>query len=170
MLSTIQYFSFDNIWYWSTFLLLWTLSAHRFLGVPYYYWILAKKGDLDVRTYIEMVAPNSARISVQHIQLRSPFIVFGAIGFIFSFWAVTGFRYDHEYLQSTFLLIAPLFLALLLRIPLARAIADGPHDFDAMFVTVRRYRRIHMVIAAGVIFGATMYGLIYDFIHGGVLA
>jgi len=63
-----------------------------------------------------------------------------------------------------------LFLALLLRIPLARAIADGPHDFDAMFVTVRRYRRIHMVIAAGVIFGATMYGLIYNFIHGGVLA
>jgi hypothetical protein len=29
---------------------------------------------------------------------------------------------------------------------------------------------MHMVIAAGVIFGATMYGLIYNFIHGGVLA
>jgi hypothetical protein len=170
MLSTLQYFSFNNIWFWVIFLLLWTLSAHRFLGVPFYYWILAIRGDHAMKNYLETVVPRTADVAIAHFSMRSPVVFFAILGFVFAFWAVAGFANDHEFLQASFLLFAPLALTLLLRLALARAIARGPYDFDTMYVRVRRYRRIHLFIAALVIFFVTMYGLIFNLTHRGLLS
>lgn len=169
-MATIQYFSFDSVWYWIVFIFGWTLSVHRFLGVPYYYWTLAARGDDQLRDYVITVVPRAAQIFVDHFSIRRPVVFYGAVGFVLSIWATTGFLYDHEFLQATFVLVVPLMGTFYLRLSLARGIAQAPQEFDVLFAAVRRVRRIHIAIAFGVIFFTTIYGMIYNFAHSGVLA
>ena len=167
--QTLHFYSFDNIWFWIVFILAWTISTHRVLGTPYYYWISAQRGNDDMRAFVSITAPRAARILIDNTQIKSPALVWGAIGFVGSCWGVSAFKYDHEFLQATFLLAIPLILVFPLRLSLARAISQCDNDFEVMYPIVRRYRRIHLIISAVVIFAVTLYGMFYNFLHSGVL-
>jgi hypothetical protein len=93
----------------------------------------------------------------------------GAVSFVIALWGFSGFLYDHELLQATFLLFVPLLSVVPLRLWLARNLDGAEVTYEIYYGLITRYRRLCMMVAAFTIFLSTFWGMIYNLAHANIL-
>ena len=84
-------------------------------------------------------------------------------------WGFSGFLYDHELLQATFLLFVPLLSVVPLRLWLARNLDGAEVTYEIYYGLITRYRRLCLMVAAFTIFLSTFWGMIYNLAHANIL-
>jgi hypothetical protein len=93
----------------------------------------------------------------------------GAVSFVIALWGFSGFLYDYELLQATFLLFVPLLSVVPLRLWLARKLEGAEVTYETYYGLITRYRRLCMMVAAFTIFLSTFWGMIYNLAHANIL-
>ena len=74
-------------------------------GIAYYYWKLGKNADADVQVRMMDATLLQAQVALSYSEIRYPSLTMGAVSFVIALWGFSGFLYDHELLQATFLLL-----------------------------------------------------------------
>ncbi len=157
------------MWFWVLFILVWTALTSRVFGLPYYYWKLAKNADSDVQVRMMDATLLQAQVTLSYSKMRYPNVTIGTLSFLIALWGFSGFLYDQELLQATFLLFVPLVSIIPLRLWLARKLESAELRYDVYYGLITRYRRICMMIAALTIFISTFWGMIYNLAHANIL-
>ena len=93
----------------------------------------------------------------------------GAVSFVIALWVFSGFLYDYELLQATFLLFVPLLIVVPLRLWLARKLEGAEVTYETYYGLITRYRRLCLMVAAFTIFLSTFWGMIYNLEHANIL-
>jgi len=110
-----------------------------------------------------------AQVALSHSGIRYPSLTTGAVSFVIALWGFSGFLFDHELLQATFLLFVPLLSLVPLRLWLARKLECAEATYETYHGLITRYRRLCMMIAAFTIFISTFWGMIYNLAHANIL-
>ena len=157
------------MWFWALLVLIWTLITSRVMGLPYYYWKLGKNAEADVQARMMDATLLQAQVALSYSEIRYPNLSMGAVSFVIALWGVSGFLYDHELLQATFLLFVPLLSVVLLRLWLARKLDGAEFTYETYYGLITRYRRLCLMVAAFTIFLSTFWGVIYNLAHANIL-
>jgi hypothetical protein len=110
-----------------------------------------------------------AQVALSYSEIRYPSLSMGAVSFVIALWGVSGFLYDHELLQATFLLFVPLLSVVPLRLWLARKLDGAEVTYETYYGLITRYRRLCLMVAAFTIFLSTFWGMIYNLAHANIL-
>ncbi|MGA0965393.1 MAG: hypothetical protein ACO3RM_10805 [Paracoccaceae bacterium] len=168
-MNQVDTYAFSSIWFWALLILIWTLITSRVMGLPYYYWKLGKNADADVQARMMDATLLQAQVALSHSGIRYPSLTTGAVSFVIALWGFSGFLFDHELLQATFLLFVPLLSLVPLRLWLARKLECAEATYETYHGLITRYRRLCMMIAAFTIFISTFWGMIYNLAHANIL-
>ena len=168
-LNQIDTYAFSSMWFWALLILIWTLITSRVMGLPYYYWKLGKNADADVQARIMDATLLQAQVTLSYSEIRYPSLTMGAVSFVIALWGFSGFLYDYELLQATFLLFVPLLSVVPLRLWLARKLEGAEVTYETYYGLITRYRRLCMMVAAFTIFLSTFWGMIYNLAHTNIL-
>ena len=168
-MNQVDTYAFSSIWFWALLILIWTLITSRVMGLPYYYWKLGKNADADVQARMMDATLLQAQVALSHSGIRYPSLTTGAVSFVIALWGFSGFLFDHELLQATFLLFVPLLSLVPLRLWLARKLECAEATYETYDGLITRYRRLCMMIAAFTIFISTFWGMIYNLAHANIL-
>jgi hypothetical protein len=168
-LDHVDTYAFNSMWFWALLIVVWTLITSRVMGLPYYYWKLAKNADADVQARMMDATLLQAQVALSYSKLRCPSLTMGSISFVIALWGVSAFRYDHELLQATFLLLVPLLATIPLKLWLARQLETAETVYETYHGLIKRYRRLCMMVAAFTIFLSTFWGMIYNLAHANIL-
>ena len=166
----IEFSSFSSIWYWLGLLVVWSAATHRTLGVPFYYWILARRGDDYMRYYLEQLVPENAQLTLRMYQGASWVVFAASASFLVTTWAVLAFYYQSEILQALFFLLVPLSGVAVIRYQFARVIVRTNPQFDDLFRVMYRFRIYTMILAAAIIFLTTFWGMWVNMVNSGILS
>lgn len=151
--------SFSNLWYWIGLAVLWSSVSHWIIGVPYDAILRAKRGkpetalsDLHalVRVHVNRIL-YIADVSGAWIAL------FGSM--ILTALAISAFRYDVEFAQAVFLLLAPMALVGALSIRTSRRIRANGLEGESLIRALLRHRFGTQLIGVVSIFVTAMYGM-----------
>ena len=168
-MNQVDTYAFSSIWFWALLILIWTLVISRVMGLPYYYWKLGKNADADIKARMMNATLLQAQVVVSHSEIRYPSLTTGAVSFVVSLWGFSGFLFDHELLQATFLIFVPLLSVVPLRLWLARKLEGAEATYETYHGLITRYRRLCIMIAALTIFISTFWGMIFNLAHANIL-
>jgi hypothetical protein len=168
-LNQVDTYAFSSMWFWALLVLIWTLITSRVMGLPYYYWKLGKNAEADVQARMMDATLLQAQVALSYSEIRYPNLSMGAVSFVIALWGVSGFLYDHELLQATFLLFVPLLSVVPLRLWLARKLDGAEFTYETYYGLITRYRRLCLMVAAFTIFLSTFWGMIYNLAHANIL-
>lgn len=166
----IEFSSFSSIWYWLGVLVVWTAATHRTMGVPFYYWILARRGDDYMRYYLEQLVPENAQLTLKMYQGASWVAFAASASFLLTTWIVLAFYYQSEILQALFFLLVPLSGVAVIRYQFARIITKTNPQFDDLYRVMYRFRLYTMLLAATSIFLTTTWGMWVNMVNSGILS
>lgn len=150
--------SFSNLWYWISLAVMWSMTSHWVLGVPFDMITRARRqggaAEADLETIVRI---NVARLifiaDVSGVWLAG-FVCFGLTSL-----AVLGFVYGVEFAQALFLIFAPISLVGLLSLRTARRVSTLDGAGEQLYRLLRRHRVTVQVIGMISIFVTSMWGM-----------
>lgn len=161
--ETIDMRSFSNLWYWIGLAVMWSVSSHWILGVPFDMVLRARRAGPGSEAAEDLV--DLARIGVLRT-LRVARIagvwITGIAAFLLTGMIVLGFGYGVEFAQALFFMIAPLFGLQVLALRTARKIRAEDPDLARLCQMLHRHRVMVQVIGMAMIFVTSMYGMIVN--------
>lgn len=138
--------AFLSLWFWALAGLAWSFACHWTAGVPNDLIDRARRGeDAAAADIAALVAIQSRRIAALGL-LRS--LIAGISGFALAVLGTLGLWFGDPPALALFLLAAPLALAVLFSVRLARRLGQGEMPVDRLLAALRRQRLISQLLAA----------------------
>lgn len=157
--------SFSNLWYWIALAVMWSTASHWVLGIPFD--MVARARKHGGRTMDDLEA--LARINVTRLLLIGRLAGLWLIGvfcFVLAGLFTSGFFYDIEFAQATFLLLFPLAVIWLLSLNTAATIQAQHLAGEALCRQIIRHRFYIQVLGLLFIFMTAMWGMYQNFTIG----
>ena len=151
--------SFSNLWYWIGLAVLWSSVSHWIIGVPYDAVLRARRGKPEnaLSDLHALVRVHVNRI-LYIVDVSGAWIaLFGSM--TLTALALAAFRYDVEFAQAVFLLVAPMTLVGALSARTSRVIRTRNLTGDDLIRTLLRHRFGTQLIGVVSIFVTAMYGM-----------
>lgn len=150
--------SFSNLWYWLVLAASWSMASHYVLGVPW---------DMIARARRERGAAEDDLHEVLRVQVLRLLAIRGTAGLwllglasaLLTALGLLGFRYGFEFAQAAFLLAFPLSVVGALSFRMARDLAAGRAQGDALYRRLSRHRLTVQVIGMAAIFVTALIGM-----------
>lgn len=158
LIEMIDLRSFSNLWFWILLAAVWTVAAHRVLGVPSDLIRRARRGGGQAGADLRDMLRINARRVVAGADRAGP-VLPGLTFFGLTVLALLGFAYRIEFAQAVLLLAAPLSLVMALSIRLARRLTPLPDNDAALHAMLARHRAACQGIGTVAIFVTAMWGM-----------
>lgn len=158
ILELIDMRSFSSLWYWIALAVVWPMTSHRVMGVPYDMVQRAGRGDDHAKTDLETLV----RINCNRLLFIGRVLGLWILGFSCAFLTglgMLGFYYRVELAQALFLLAFPLSLVALLNLSTATRVEAEALTGDALHRRLRRHRIYTRIIGLVAIFVTAMWGM-----------
>ncbi|MDA7963830.1 component of SufBCD complex [Ruegeria sp.] len=157
--------SFSNLWYWIGLAVLWSMSSHWAMGVPYDLVMRARRvGGQTERDLLDMVRINMNRLL--YVTEVSGLAIMALCCFIFTGLATMGFYYGLEFAQAVFLLLFPLCFVALINITAARRLKRQEPTVEIVAKTLTRCRIYTQMIGMVSILITSLWGMYQNFSVG----
>lgn len=163
LVTSLDYNSFSNIWYWLYLVTVWAYATHQIGGVPFYQVQFAsRQRDNILQEELRLICQLNAN-RLDRIINPAGLTFFGLLwGFIFGFWGYGAFAYNNEPLEAGLLLVLPIFLVMLLRLRVLRTISALSPDFAQLYRILWWHRFWVMLLGALVLFLVVIWGMIFN--------
>ena len=152
IITVLDFFAFEAVWYWVLFALLWSHWTQTTLGVPFAMIRRAELGDETARSDALQLAEITAR-DLRGLDAQLGPILVTLLGLILGFLAALGFYYDSPLAQSVFFLVMPAVGVGYLRNRLAQAWPQIPPQ-DQIRALMRHRRRLQFLGSVLIFFTA----------------
>ncbi len=153
LIDILNMSAFSSPWYWLAFAVIWQYSTAFFLGVPF-------KDIRSIDLNDEQQIKNIQNLVVAYLEGRQiPSVVSVFLSaVIFTVVFLFGFLLEFEFMQASFFLLLPMWLAFAMNLSLANIIIDqnigGTRLINAMIAGMKIYKVLAMVfISLSVIIG-----------------
>jgi hypothetical protein len=158
VLEMIDLRSFSNLWYWIMLAVLWSVTSHWVLGVPYDMIARARRmrgqAEDDLRDLVRINATRLVALSDGAGHML-PALVF----FVLTVLVLLGFAYGIEFAQAVLLMLAPMSLVLALSLRAARRALALLPDTPPLYGLLWRHRLACQAIGVVSIFVTAMWGM-----------
>lgn len=159
--SLVDVRSFASLWYWLALAVLWSVTAHWIMGVPFDMVWRARKGGPEAMADLETMV----RISVaRHALFRgtSGAIFLGVVACVLTMLALLGFLYRIEVCQAFFLMLFPLVLVIWLRMAVIGRITRQGLSGDALCRRLSLHRIAVQAIGIVAIVVTSLWGTLQN--------
>jgi len=150
--------SFSNLWYWIMLAVVWSMTSHWVIGVPFDMVTRARRhgGKLaeDVERLVEINVNRLLYIS----NVAGTWLI-GLGAFLLAGLATLGFWYRVEFCQAVFLIALPMSFVGMLSVRLARRIHAEQARGEALYRRIRRHRLAVQIIGMIAIFVTAFWGM-----------
>jgi hypothetical protein len=150
--------SFSNLWFWIVLAIVWSMTTHRVMGVPFDLLVRAQRQGGQAAADLE----DMVRINVMRwLEYTGPSAVWlvAAICFALTTLIMAGFIYGFELAQAVFLLVFPLTLVMALNVSTARQIRTQDAVGDPLYRLLNRHRMQTQIVGLIAIFVTTAWGM-----------
>jgi len=155
-LLAISFKSFSSIWYWIMTGVVWSMTCHWTLGVPYDMLVRAHAKGGDAARDAEALAQLNIRRTIGFFEKGSTIFV-AIITFLLAICATFGFVYGYELARAVFMLFLPLTIVQAFNIRLAFRIRDFGLTGEVLRKSIVRRRFWNQVIGlTAIMFAAVM--------------
>ena len=158
LLSTIDFRSFSNLWFWLLLALAWSNAAHFVMGVPFDLVQRARRHGGEAMEDLNALALIQARRRMHILRTSCVWLV--------AFWIAglttlisLGFSHGYELAQALALLLGPLSLAAWASLRLAARVESGALRDEALARAMFWYRMGVQSIGLLAILVTTMWGM-----------
>jgi len=155
LLLSISFSSFSSVWYWILTGLVWSVTCHRTLGVPYDALVAAHHKGGQAAVDAEELAHIYVRRVVPMFK-KSGSLILALVCFVLAVVATFGFIYGYELSLAAFVLLCPLAIVNAMGVLLAVRIEREGLDGEALRKALTRRRFWNQVIGLVSIFAASV--------------
>jgi hypothetical protein len=159
--------SFSNLWYWIALSVVWSMSSHWVVGVPFDMITKARKhGGSAQHDLEEMARITTGRLLF--IVRQSGIWLIALASFTITGLLVLAVIYGVEFAQAVLCILIPMTLVSMLTLRTARLIEAGESHGNALHRRLIRHRMTVQGIGMVSIFFTALFGM-YQNLHIGVL-
>ena len=155
--------AYSSVWFWMLLIISWLIAIDKFLVHSHFKWLAASNGGTSQQR--ETLKSFYSKVDYFTKYRLNNFILLPICFFSFLIvnWAVIAFFYSVEFLQAAFLLFWPFIVCSILRLSLRQSIgALGETSFSDVFLKVKLFRRIAVVIALVSLSSNIIWGLYFN--------
>ncbi len=156
LVEVIDARSFSNLWYWLAVAASWSVASHRVLGVPWDMVARARRlGGAAEDDLHAVLRVHVLRLLAMHE--AAGLWLLGLACAVLTALALLGFLYAVEFAQAAFLLAFPLSVVAVLSVRMARDLAMGRAQGDALYRRLSRHRlTVQLIGMASILVTATV--------------
>ena len=155
--------AYSSIWFWLLLIIAWLICIDKFSVHSYSKWLSASNRSASQQREILKSFYFKADFLGKYKNNSLIFLPVCFFSFFVVNWTVVAFFYSVEFLQAAFLLFWPFIICIILRLCLRQSI--GPLDkvsFKDVFIKVKLFRRVAMVIASASLLGSITWGSYFN--------
>ncbi|MEM9968169.1 MAG: component of SufBCD complex [Pseudomonadota bacterium] len=150
--------SFSNVWFWIALAVVWSLTSHWILGVPFDMLLRARRDGgqaaLDLEDMVRISVNRRLAVNANTLGWNVASACFGLTVLL-----LLGFGYGLEFAQAAFLLAFPLAVIAVLNRMAARRIREADVVGPPLYALLSRHRRMTQFVGLLTIFVTTIWGM-----------
>lgn len=162
----MNFFSIDaysSIWFWMLLIISWLVSIDKFAVHSHPKWLVASNGGTSQKRDTLKSFYSKADYLTKYKKNNLILLPVCFFSFLIFNWAVIAFFYSTEFLQAAFLLFWPFIVCVILRLSLRQSIGTlAETSFSDVFLKVKLFRRIAVVIASVSLLSSIIWGLYFN--------
>jgi hypothetical protein len=159
-LTTVEFDSFWNVWFWTIMVVAWSMTCHWTVGVPYDAIQMADRKGGEWADHCEALAQANVHRMCYYSDKFGVYLA-AILGFILAGLGTLGFHIGFEFAQALFLLFTPLALVQVLGIGLAHKIRRDGLEGEKLRRALSRRRWWNQIIGIASVMVIAAYAVLF---------